>query len=53
MEGKHRLNIIWKIEDYLRQTQSFFPNLVFNKLHGRRYSFYPEGRLCMDYNPNM
>jgi hypothetical protein len=45
IEGRHvDKDIIWKIDDYLRQTQSFFPNLVFNKLHELEYYFYPEPR---------
>jgi hypothetical protein len=43
MDGKHG-NIMWKIEGYLKSTQSFFPNLVFNEIHGTRYFFFPESR---------
>jgi hypothetical protein len=47
-------DLAWKIKDYLRQTQSFFPNLIFNKLHGQRYSFFPEPRLgSNDYRPSV
>jgi hypothetical protein len=49
MEGKHD-NIMWKIEGYLKTTQSFFPNLIFNDLHGTRYFFYPESRITPDTN---
>jgi hypothetical protein len=46
LEGRYvNKDIFWKINDYLRQTQSFFPNLVFNKLHDSEYHFYPEPRL--------
>jgi hypothetical protein len=45
IEGRYvNKDIFWKINDYLRQTQSFFPNLVFNKLHEFDYHFYPEPR---------
>jgi hypothetical protein len=51
IEGKSgRKDIFWKIKDYLRQTQSFFPNLVFNKLHDYEYHFYPEPRLGSYYD---
>jgi hypothetical protein len=47
MEGEHG-NIMWTIEGYLKTTQSFFPNLIFNEIHGTRYFFYPESRAGPD-----
>jgi hypothetical protein len=38
----------WKIVDYVRTTQSLFPNMIFNYLHGEYYEFYPEARLVGD-----
>ena len=38
----------WKIVDYMRTTQSLFPNIIFNQLHGEKYEFYPEARLMLD-----
>ena len=46
----------WKIVDYLRSSQSTFPNLVLNYLHGVNYAFYPEARSGPDeanYNPDV
>jgi hypothetical protein len=34
--------IMWKIEGYLKTTQLFFPNLIFNEFHGMRFFFYGE-----------
>jgi hypothetical protein len=45
MDGKYD-NIMWNIEGYLKTTQSFFPNLIFNEIHGTRYFFFPESRLA-------
>jgi hypothetical protein len=56
IEGTYvKKDIFWKIKDYLRQTQSFFPNLVFNKLHGLDFYFYPEPRTSsyMEYEPSV
>lgn len=39
IEGKDSEDMLWKIQDYLRSTQSVFPNLVFNILHGKIYYF--------------
>jgi YaaC-like protein len=47
MDGKQD-NIMWNIEGYLKSTQSFFPNLIFNEIHGTRYFFYPESRSAPD-----
>lgn len=47
MEGKEN-NIMWSIEGYLKSTQSFFPNLVFNEIHGTRFFFHPESRAGPD-----
>jgi hypothetical protein len=47
MAGEHD-NIMWTIEGYLKTTQSFFPNLIFNEIHGERYFFYPESRAGPD-----
>jgi len=46
MEGKQD-NIVWKIEGYLKTSQSFFPNLIFNEFHGRKYFFYAESRALL------
>jgi hypothetical protein len=43
------INIIWKIEEYLTSTQSLFPNLIFNQLHGKQYYFYPEEPAYMSF----
>jgi hypothetical protein len=40
IEAEHS-SLIWNIQDYLTSTQTLFPNLVFNQLHGRQYYFYP------------
>lgn len=40
IEGKKE-EIIWKIEEYLTSTQTLFPNLIYNQLHGEQYYFYP------------
>jgi hypothetical protein len=56
IEGRYvNKDILWKINDYLRQTQSFFPNLVFNKLHELEYHFYPEPRMgsYYEYHPSV
>lgn len=34
-------SIAWDIQNYLSVTQVFFPNLIFNQLHGDQYYFYP------------
>jgi hypothetical protein len=47
MDGKQD-NIMWNIEGYLKSTQSFFPNLIFNEIHRTRYFFYPESRSAPD-----
>ena len=47
MEGKDD-NIMWTIEGYLKTTQSFFPNLVFNEIHGTKDYFYSEARASPD-----
>jgi YaaC-like Protein len=41
-------DIIWKIEGYLKSTQSFFPNLILNELHGKKFFFYAESRASPD-----
>ena len=43
MDGT-RDNIMWSIEGYLKTTQSFFPNLILNEIHGTRYFLYSEAR---------
>jgi hypothetical protein len=43
MDGKQD-NIMWSIEGYLKTTQSFFPNLIFNEIHGTRHFFFSESR---------
>jgi hypothetical protein len=45
IEGKNNdrdtsVSLIWKIQQYLRATQSLFPNLIYNQLHGIQYYFY-------------
>jgi hypothetical protein len=40
IEGRKE-DIIWKIEEYLTSTQTLFPNLIYNQLHGEQYYFYP------------
>jgi hypothetical protein len=41
-------DIIWRLEGYLNSIQSFFPNLILNKLMGKKYLFYPESRVMPD-----
>lgn len=56
IEGNYvKKDVVWRIKDYLRQTQSFFPNLVSNKLHGQIYSFFPEPRMGSynEYHPSV
>lgn len=46
----------WKIVDYLRSSQSTFPNQILNYLHGVNYAFFPEMRVGpdeADYNPDI
>jgi len=38
----------WKIVEYLRTIQSYFPNLILNHLLGEQHDFYPESRLVGD-----
>ena len=52
VEGRDPDNLAWKIEDYLRSTQSYFPNTIFNILHGEKYSFYPEARIGVQGTDN-
>jgi hypothetical protein len=33
---------VWSIEGYLKTT--FFPNLIFNEIHGTRHFFFSESR---------
>ena len=35
----------WSIKDYLRSSQSTFPNQVLNYLQGEIFAFFPEMRL--------
>jgi hypothetical protein len=41
-------DLIWTIEGYLKSTQSFFPNLILNELHGLKLFFYAESRASPD-----
>ena len=50
VEGRDSDNLAWRIEDYLRSTQSFFPNMIINILHNKKYSFYPEARVASTKN---
>jgi hypothetical protein len=40
IEAKHS-SIIWNIQEYITSTQTLFPNLIFNQLHGQQLYFYP------------
>lgn len=40
IEAEHSSDI-WNIQEYLTSTQTLFPNLIFNQLHGRQFYFYP------------
>jgi hypothetical protein len=40
IKGKES-DTIWKVQEYLTSTQTIFPNLIFNQLHGKQYYFYP------------
>jgi hypothetical protein len=48
IQGNAPDDLSWKIQDYLRSTQSFFPNLLLNKLHGVQHYFFPESRVNQD-----
>lgn len=34
-------SVIWNVQEYLASTQTLFPNLIFNQLHGRQLYFFP------------
>ncbi len=39
--------IMWFIQNYLASTQTMFPNLIFNQLHGEQFYFYPSEPIMM------
>ena len=39
LEGRKE-DIIWTVEEYLTSTQTMFPNLIYNQLHGEQRYFY-------------
>jgi hypothetical protein len=46
----------WEVVDYLRSSQSTFPNQILNYLHGVNYAFFPEVRFGPgedEYNPDV